>query len=224
MGIFSRFSDIISANMNSMLDKAEDPEKMIRLMIREMEDTLVDIKASCAGTMAQTAKSNREMSELNEKLTRWADRAELAVSKGKEDLAREALLEKRAIQKRIDVVNEDITHFQEIINQYKSDISELECKLEQARNKHKVLVQRHVRAQKSHQAQSNIRNANTKTAMMKFDKFEQRIERMEAETDLVNYGVSETLDDSFSSLETDEEIENELNALKEKNSQPQNES
>jgi phage shock protein A len=218
MSIFSRFSDIISSNINSMLDCAEDPEKMIRLMIREMEDTLVEIKASCAGTMAQIAKSNREMSELQEKLNRWTQRAELAVNKGKEDLAREALMEKRAIQKRIDVVLEDITRLQEIIAQYKSDIGELEAKLEQARNKHKVLIQRHVRAQKSHQAQSNIRKVNTKTAMMKFDKFEQRIERMEADADLVNYGVNESAHDSFTALERDEEIENELEALKKKNS------
>ena len=224
MSIFSRFSDIISSNINSMLDRAEDPEKMIRLMIREMEDTLVEIKASCAGTMAQIAKSNREMNDLQEKIDRWTQRAELAVNKGKEDLAREALLEKRAVQKRMDVVTEDVTRLQEIINQYKSDITDLEAKLEQARNKHKVLVQRHVRAQKSHQAQSNIRKVNTKTAMMKFDKFEQRIERMEADADLVNYGVNATVHDRFSSLETDEEIENELSALKQKNSTPTTES
>lgn len=217
MSIFSRFSDIISANINSMLDRAEDPEKMIRLMMREMEDTLVEIKASCAGTMAQVTKSNRELSELKEKLDRWTERAELAVNRGKEDLAREALMEKRAVQKRIDVVEEDITKLQEIIANYKNDISELEAKLEQARNKHKVLVQRHTRAQKSHQAQSNIRKVNTKSAMIKFDKFEQRIERMEADADLVNYGTKTSLDDDFSTLERDEEIESELKALKEKN-------
>jgi len=222
MSIFSRFSDIISANINSMLDRAEDPEKMIRLMMREMEDTLVEIKASCAGTMAQVTKSNREMAELKEKLARWSERAELAVNRGKEDLAREALMEKRAVQQRIDVVQEDITKLQEIINNYKNDISELEAKLEQARNKHKVLIQRHTRAQKSQQVQSNIRKINTKTAMMKFDKFEQRIERMEADADLVNYGVKRSLDEDFTVLERDEEIENELKALKEKNIPTQN--
>lgn len=216
MSIFTRFSDIISANINSMLDRAEDPEKMIRLMIREMEDTLVEIKASCAGTMAQVTKSNRELGELREKSERWSERAELAVSRGKEDLAREALMEKRGVQQRIDIVEEDIRKLQEIIANYKKDLSDLEAKLEQARNKHKVLVQRHTRAQKSHQAQSNIRKVNTKTAMLKFDKFEQRIERMEADADLVNYGVKPSLDDSFTVLERDEDIEKQLAALKEK--------
>ena len=187
-------------------------------MIREMEDTLVEIKASCAGTMAQMAKSKREKTELQDKLDRWTERAELAVSRGKEDLAREALVEKRAIQNRIDVVDEEDNRLQEVVDQYKKDISELEAKLEQARNKHKVLVQRHVRAQKSHQAQSNVRKYNNKAAMMKFDKFEQRIERMEADADLVNYGVKKDLDEQFSAIETDDEIENELKALKEKQS------
>jgi phage shock protein A len=216
MSIFSRFSDIISANINSMLDRAEDPEKMIRMMIREMEDTLVEIKASCAGTMAQVAKSNRELSELQEKRDRWSERAELAVSRGKEDLAREALLEKRTVQHRIDVVQEEIDRLQEVIQNFKKDMGELEAKLEQARNKHKVLVQRHVRAQKSNQAQSQIRKVNTANSMMRFDKFEQRIERMEADADLVNYGVKADLDEHFASIETDDEIETELKALKEK--------
>jgi phage shock protein A len=219
MSIFTRFSDIVSSNINSMLDRAEDPEKMIRLMIREMEDTLVEIKASCAGTMAQVAKSNRELNELNEKLARWTERAELAVERGKEDLAREALVEKRTIQTRVNAVEEEISGLEQIISQYKNDIGALESKLDQARNQHKVLMQRHVRARKSHQAQTNIRKANTQAAMMKFDKFEQRIERMEADADLVNYGTSKTLDEEFSSLETDEEIEKELRELKEKSAQ-----
>jgi phage shock protein A len=219
MSIFTRFSDIVSSNINSMLDRAEDPEKMIRLMIREMEDTLVEIKASCAGTMAQVAKSNRELNDLNEKLARWTERAELAVEKGKENLAREALVEKRTIQNRVGAVEQEVAGLEQIISQYKSDISALEAKLDQARNQHKVLMQRHVRARKSQQAQSSIRKVNTQAAMMKFDKFEQRIERMEADAELVNYGTTKSLDDQFSSLETDEEIEKELRALKEKTAQ-----
>ncbi len=216
MSIFSRFSDIISANINSMLDRAEDPEKMLRLMVREMEDTLVDIKASCANVMAQAAKSRRELTNLDDKLIRWESRAQLAIEREKDDLAREALIEKRAIQTRIDAVKEEITRFEEIIEQYKKDISDLEAKLDQARNKHKVLIQRHLRAQNSHKTQSHIRKANNQAAMMKFDKFEQRIERMEADAELVNYGASKSVDDAFRSIETDDEIEAQLEALKAK--------
>ncbi|HOO93467.1 MAG TPA: phage shock protein PspA [Opitutales bacterium] len=216
MSIFSRFQDIISSNINSMLDKAEDPEKLIRLMIREMEDTLVEIKASCAGSMAQLAKSNRELADVREKLERWTERAQLAIDRGREDLAREALLEKRAVQKRVEALEAEAIRIQDIVAQYKNDIKELESKLEQARNKHKVLVQRHVRARQSQAVQSSIRKVDTKTAMMKFESFEQRIDRMEADADLVNYGVKKDLDSQFANLERDEEIEKELEDLRQK--------
>ncbi|MDD4349619.1 MAG: phage shock protein PspA [Opitutales bacterium] len=216
MSIFSRFQDIISSNINSMLDKAEDPEKLIRLMIREMEDTLVEIKASCAGSMAQLAKSNRELADVREKLERWTERAQLAIDRGREDLAREALLEKRAVLKRVEALEAEAIRIQDIVAQYKNDIKELESKLEQARNKHKVLVQRHVRARQSQAVQSSIRKVDTKTAMMKFESFEQRIDRMEADADLVNYGVKKDLDSQFADLERDEEIEKELEDLRQK--------
>jgi len=216
MSIFSRFNDIISSNINSMLDKAEDPEKLIRLMIREMEDTLVEIKASCAGSMAQLAKSNRELADVREKLDRWTERAQLAIDRGRDDLAREALLEKRAVQKRTEALEEEAVRIQEIVLQYKNDIKELESKLEQARNKHKVLIQRHVRARQSQAVQSSIRKVDTKTAMMKFESFEQRIDRMEADADLVNYGVKKDLDSQFADLERDEDIEKELEELRQK--------
>lgn len=216
MSIFSRFNDIISSNINSMLDKAEDPEKLIRLMIREMEDTLVEIKASCAGSMAQLAKSNRELADVREKLDRWTERAQLAIDRGRDDLAREALLEKRVVQKRTEALEEEAVRIQEIVLQYKNDIKELESKLEQARNKHKVLIQRHVRARQSQAVQSSIRKVDTKTAMMKFDSFEQRIDRMEADADLVNYGVKKDLDSQFADLERDEDIEKELEELRQK--------
>ena len=216
MGIFTRFKDIVNSNISAMLDKAEDPEKLIKLMIREMEDTLVEIKASCAGSMAQLAKSNRELADVREKLERWTERAQLAIDRGREDLAREALLEKRAVQKRVEALEAEAIRIQDIVAQYKNDIKELESKLEQARNKHKVLVQRHVRARQSQAVQSSIRKVDTKTAMMKFESFEQRIDRMEADADLVNYGVKKDLDSQFANLERDEEIEKELEDLRQK--------
>ena len=100
MGVFSRLSDIISSNLNAMLDKAEDPEKLIRLMIQEMEDTLVEIKASCAGVMAAKKKVQRELAEVHTRALQWGNKAQLAVNKGREDLAREALIEKRRYRER----------------------------------------------------------------------------------------------------------------------------
>ena len=108
MGIFSRVADIISSNINAMLDKAEDPEKLIRLMIREMEDTLIEIKASCAGAMAQNKKIAREIEDVRASESRWAGRAQLAVEKGRDDLAREALVEKRRYTQRIETLEQEL--------------------------------------------------------------------------------------------------------------------
>ena len=101
MGIFTRVRDIISSNLNTMLEKAEDPEKLVKLMIREMEDTLVEIKASCAGAMAAKKKIERDSGEVKDRSQAWADKAQLAIDKGREDLAREALLEKRRIMRMV---------------------------------------------------------------------------------------------------------------------------
>jgi phage shock protein A len=224
MGIFSRFRDIINANINSMLDKAEDPEKLIKLMIREMEDTLVELKASCAGAIAAQTKSKRKLEEATSKANRWQERAELAMNKGHEDLAREALLEKRGATEQVEALEGEQTNLASIVEQYKSDIAELEAKLEQARKKHRVLVQRHVHAARKERAQSNIRRVHSADVMGKFDALETRIDRMEADADLVNYGAVSNLDDAFSKFETDEKIEAELEALRNKNKEPKKES
>ena len=108
MGIFTRFRDIISSNINAMLDKAEDPEKLIKLMIREMEDTLVEIKTACAGVMASGKKLQRQLDRHKERAQYWEEKASLAVSKGRDDLAREALLEKRKFTTSAEALKQDL--------------------------------------------------------------------------------------------------------------------
>jgi phage shock protein A len=213
MGIFSRFRDIISSNLNAMLDKAEDPEKLIKLMIREMEDTLVELKASCAGAMANRTKVERARDEAARHEANWDNKARLAIEKGREDLAREALLEKRACHQEVDNREKEAQHFDELVEQYQKDIQQLEDKLEAARNKHRILVQRHIHASHRKSAQTSIRKADSSDAFVRFESFEHRIDRMEADADLVNYRGS-NLDDEFSKLETDEQIEEELASLK----------
>ncbi len=216
MGIFSRFRDIVSANLNAMLERAEDPEKLIKLMIQEMEDTLVELKASCAGTMAGKARVSRSLSSSRERAEGWEKKAQLALSKGREDLAREALSERRTLLVEIENREKEIKHFDELIEQYQSDIRQLEDKLTAARNKHRILVQRHIHASSRKVAQNRIRKADTSDAFVRFDQFESRIDRMEADADLINYGRKATIDDQFDVLARDEEIENELARLKEK--------
>jgi phage shock protein A len=214
MGIFTRFRDIISSNINAMLDKAEDPEKLIRLMIREMEDTLVEIKTACAGVMAGSKKVKRQLDGLEEKARYWEEKAELAVKKDRDDLAREALVEKRKFKQRIETLQDDLAEHDLMIAQYQDDIRQLEDKLKSARDKQRMLVQRHIHAQKKKQVQEEMRRIDSSETVMKFDELENRIERMEAEADLVNYGRKTSLEEELERLSVDEEIEKELRALK----------
>ena len=214
MGIFTRFRDIISSNINAMLDKAEDPEKLIRLMIREMEDTLVEIKTACAGVMAGSKKIQRQLEGLRERIVYWEEKAELAVKKGRDDLAREALVEKRKFTRQTDSLENELAEHDDLIHQYQDDIRQLEEKLKAARDKQRMLVQRHIHAQSKIRAQNEIRRINSSETVMKFGELENRIERMEAEAALVNYGGKTTLEEELERLSVDEEIENELRALK----------
>jgi len=214
MGIFTRFRDIISSNINAILDKAEDPEKLIRLMIREMEDTLVEIKAACAGAMASSKKVQRQLDHLRDRTRHWEEKAGLAVKRGRDNLAREALIEKRRYARRIDGLENELTEHTLLIEQYQSDIRQLEDKLKSARDKQRLLVQRHIHANRKRRAQEEIRRVDSSEAMLKFDELENRIERMEAEADLVNFGKKTALEAEFDTLGVDEEIEKELLALK----------
>jgi phage shock protein A len=214
MSIFTRLSDIISSNLNAMLDKAEDPEKLIRLMIQEMEDTLVEIKASCAGVMATKKKAQRELEETLSRATQWGEKARLAVNKGREDLGREALVEKRRYRERASVLEKELAHCEALIEQYQADMTQLEDKLGGAREKQRLLVQRHIHAQRKKRAQQGIRRLDATDALIRFEQFEHRIERMEAEADLINFGRKPPLEDEFARLEGAEEIEKELETLK----------
>ncbi len=216
MGIFSRVRDIINSNLNAMLDKAEDPEKLIKLMIQEMEDTLVEVKASCAGVMATKKKIQRELDQVQARADDWADKAQLAVDKGREDLAREALQEKRRFVERAERLALEMAEVEGLIEQYQSDIIQLEEKLGAVREKQRLLVQRHISARRRRRAREDIRRAEAADAMIRFEQFENRIERLEAEAELVNFGRRPPVEDEFARLEDDEEIEKELQALKTK--------
>ena len=223
MGLFSRVRDIISANINAILDKAEDPEKLVKLMIQEMEDTLVEIKASCAGAMAARTRVQRALDEALTRAKSWAEQAELAVNKGREGLAREALLEKRRYQERADSLDREVNQTLSLIEQYQEEITQLEEKLATTREKQRLLIQRHIHAQRKKRAQEEIRRFETHDALVRFEQFENRIERMEAEADLVHYGRKPKIEDDFALLEEDEDIECELQTLKDKAAQKEEE-
>ncbi|MBN2685633.1 MAG: phage shock protein PspA [Pontiellaceae bacterium] len=216
MGIFTRFRDIVNSNIGAMLDKAEDPEKMIKMMIREMEDTLIELKSSCAGVIANNKRLGRRKDEIVALAQTWSDRAELAVSKGRDDLAREALLEKRRFQEQIEGLESEENQLNELIDQYRHDIGELETKLQSAREKKLALIKRHKHAAERKRAQQGIRRYNGVDSFERFDKLEHRIDHMEAEADLINPKAKPTLEEEFAQLATDESIEEELAGLKNK--------
>ncbi len=214
MGVFTRFKDIIGSNINSMLDRAEEPEKMIRLMIQEMEETSVELKAACAGLMADQKRIAREFSQVGERAELWSNRARLAMEKGREDLAREALLEKLNAQRQSEGLERERDRFAVLIEQAREDIEQLEAKLESAKERQRSLAKRHVRADQRIKARSNVSRVQSNDVMMRFDQFEQRIERMEAEAELAAPRQNRNLEQEFALLEGGDEIEEQLASMR----------
>jgi phage shock protein A len=215
MGIFSRFRDIVSANINSILDKAEDPEKMVRLMIQEMEDTLIEVKSHCAGLIATQKRVERELTKTKSEAAEWESRATLSVNKGREDLARIALNEKRRFAKRVDSLEKEVVELREMVAVNQSEITQLETKMNDAREKQRMIIKRRTSAVARHRSQTKIRQFDTSEAFAKFEAYENGIERMEAEADLVDsLRPKATIHDEFADLEHSDEIEAELEELK----------
>ncbi len=194
MGIFTRFKDIVNSNINALLDKAEDPEKMLRLMIQEMEDTIIDLKSSCAKSMAEEIRLADELKAKENEAARWAERASLALDKGKEALAREALVEKRAALEEAEKIKESFKALNSSVDKSKAEIALLEEKLSQAKEKLKNFKDR---------------KSNDSSWMSHFDEMEERINKMTSWREEANK------EDKFKEMERDEEIEKELNRMKE---------
>ena len=178
-----------------------------------MEDTLVEIKASCAGVLANSKKVERQLKEVRSRAEYWGEKAQLAVNKGRDDLAREALMEKRRYADAVDVLDRELIEHNVLLEQYQKDIRQLEEKLGTARERQRILVQRQIHAAGKMRAQEEIRRIDSSEAILKFEELENRIERMEAEADLVNFGKPE-LEEELEGLDFDEEIEAELQTLK----------
>ncbi len=215
MGVFSRLSDIINANLNAALEKAEDPEKMIRLMIQEMEDTLVEIRSATAKCLAEKKERTRLHKRLEEQQLDWERKAELALDKEREDLARAALAEKTALSDRIKHLSEELSHYDDQLTQYDDDIARLQAKLDDAKGRQRALVMRHRNAQQHLKGRKQIHNDKIDEMLHRFDSAERRIDHIESETEALDMGRSaRSLDDEIEQLQCDERVEEELNALK----------
>lgn len=205
MSIFTRFKDIVNSNINSLLDKAEDPEKMLRLMIGEMEDTVIDLKTTTAARMAEAIRSEKKIDEAKATVERWQARAELAIEKGKDDLAREALLEKKHAQEIYERALENISGLKKSIEEGKEEIRTLEDKIKAAKDKLISLQREQARAQEKRDASVNL-NA-------RFEEMENRINRMNAYNDLSRPN-EKSAEEKFSEMEKNDEIEAEIERIK----------
>jgi len=216
MSIFSRFTDIINANINSLLEKAEDPEKIIRLMIQEMEDTLVEIRSAAAKCIADRKEQRRYLEFLEREQEDWGKRAELAVRQGREDLARAALAEKQSLADELEQTRHETRMLDEQLEKFNSDITQLQSKLTDAKTRQRSIVIRHKTATSQLAARKHIHDDKIDEMLFRFENAERRIDRVEAEGESLNMGRRRGLADEIAGLEDNDRVEDELEALKAK--------
>jgi len=178
MGIFSRFSDIVNANINAVLEKAEDPEKIIRLMIQEMEDTLVEIRSAAAKCIADRKELGRHIDHLEREKLEWAKRAELAIRRERDDLARAALVEKQAIGDRVDRMKIELVSLDGQLDKFNADITQLQSKLDDAKTRQRSIVIRHKTASSQLSARKHIHDDRIDEMLFRFENAERRIDRV----------------------------------------------
>jgi phage shock protein A len=215
MGIFSRFADIVNANINSLLDKAEDPEKMVRLIIQEMEDTLVEVRSSSARTIADKKDVVRRIDRLKAEGEDWQAKAELALSKEREDLARQALIERQKCEEQVVSLEGDLNALDDQVNRLKEEITQLQSKLEDAKARQKTILMRGKTASSRLNVKSKLSSDKINDALSRFEQYERKIDNLEAEVESYDLG-NKSLADEFAELEASDKVDSELEALKAK--------
>jgi phage shock protein A len=216
MGIFSRTRDIIAANFNDLLEKAEDPAKMIRLIILEMEETLVEVRTSSARTIADQKEMRRHVAKLDKLQADWADKAQLALSKGREDLARAALLEKKKAGDMVDQLRAEIDVLDDALRAYEADIEKLQSRLREARVRQNSIAARLQSAENRVKLRTLLSSERVDEAMVRFDQLERRVDYAEGRAESMSLGDSRqpTLSEEIAALADGDSIEAELAEMK----------
>jgi phage shock protein A len=215
MSIFSRVSDIANANINALLDKAEDPEKMVRLMIMEMEETLVEVRTSSARMIADKKTLQRKAVQLKQLAEDWEGKATLAIEKGREDLAKAALVEKRSIEEDVEAVLEEAAEYEVQLEKLSLDIEHLQAKLSDAKARQKSLAMRAQSSRSRLHVRKHLNKEVVDDALARFERYERRLDELEGEVEAFDVG-SKSLYDQFEELENEDKIADELAALKAK--------
>ena len=215
MSIFNRLSDIINSNISSLLDKAENPEKMIRMVIQEMEETLVEVRSGTAKVIAEKKTLARRAEQLKRQAQDWESKAELALSKGREDLAKAALLEKSNINSSVVITERDLAKLDGTLDKLSTEIEQLQAKLNDARARQKTIVMRTTATQSRLNVNRQLHSYSIDNAMDKFEYYEKKIDQMEGQMDSIHI-EKRGLQSEFDELEKQESIDQELEELKTK--------
>ncbi len=216
MGIFSRTRDIVAANIADLLDKAEDPSKMIRMIIMEMEETLVEVRASAARTIADQKEMQRHVAKLERLQADWADKAQLALSKDREDLARAALVEKNKAGAMADELKSEIAVLDDALRAYEGDIDKLQTRLREARSRQGAIAARLESAENRVKLRTLLASERVDEAMARFEQLERRVDHAEGRADALRLAEDgkPSLADEISALETADRVDAELAAMK----------
>ncbi len=217
MGIFSRTRDIIAANFNDMLDNADDPAKMIRMIILEMEETLVEVRASAARTIADQKEMHRHTVKLDRLQADWGEKAQLALSKDREDLARAALVEKKKASDMSDQLKAEIAVLDDALRAYEQDIAKLQNRLREARSRQTAIAARLESAENRAKLRTLMSTERTDDALAKFDQLERRVDYAEGRAEAMSIADNSgkpSLSDEIAALEGSDKVDEELEAMK----------
>ncbi|WNC71702.1 phage shock protein PspA [Thalassotalea psychrophila] len=216
MGMFSRLTDIINANINSLLEKAENPEKLIRLIIQEMEETLVEVRSQAAKSIAEKKTLTRKLRRLETKVTDWNNKAELALTKGREDLARSALVEKQKCEQELESLQQEMISIDEMLAGVQDDCGRLQEKLAEAKRRQESFTLRQKSAEVRLKARQTINTGNIDNAIAKFERYQQKVDEVEAQVEAYDLGKNQSLESQFAELENQDLIEEQLQQMKKK--------
>ncbi|KAA0682701.1 phage shock protein PspA [Roseomonas genomospecies 6] len=214
MSIFSRLTDIVQSNLNALLDRAEDPEKLIRLIIQEMEDTLVEVRSSTVKIIAERKEIERRIADLHRERDSWDRKAETALTHGREDLAKQALMAKSRAAEEAEILSTQLAQVEEALSKSNEDIGRLQAKLTDAKNREKALVARTKTAANRVRVRSTLHDERINDAFSRFEQVERNLDELEGRVEAYDVGRTKTLTEEIADLEADKKVQDELAALK----------
>jgi phage shock protein A len=216
MGIFSRLGDIVNSNINAILDRAEDPEKLVRLIIQEMEDTLVEVRSSAVKTVAEKKEIERRLVEIRRESDDWQRKAEFALSKDREDLAKGALVAKAKLAEAADHMAGELARLDSALAKTSEDIGALQQKLADAKTREKALIARHKTATNRLKVRTQLYDERITDAFSRFEQVERNLDVLEGKSEVLGMGRTRSLDEEIAELEAESKVDSELQALKAK--------